>query len=1139
MKNILSLVFFVFFVFFGYSQCFDCGHSIGGHIEDYVVDIDKASDGIVLTINPNQGWGRSIYKYDFNCDLLWSNLFIPDNGPTDFMIFKDTTVDDNDNIYSLICNSRGGVTVGGFSIEMGSSLIKLNPNGVIEWVKKISDECYSKRKVHSWMGNIYVTGQLDEGINNNLGLIVPNGSRSQYFTAKFDTFGNLIKSQLYGTNSYDYFFDSQIDKDGNIYIIGQTQSSDISYYYTTGNPYLTKIDSNLNLVWSKDISSYLSFKFSPLTLYYNNSNDKLYLWSKYYKSTSDFSGCNVGSVIMEISKDTGVLENNIIVDNCGFLQPVGNGTGDVEQRSFMTHEGNNLYVLSSFRGELEVGNQIINSSQTIYNEYNSDLVLYKIDLSDFSAELILRSQGNNTYPGYRDLAGSIVALENSVYLTSSFTSNPITINGNSIVNNSGNNNRDILFYKHILDQTNSTNLISFKNTCYTETTEFLINGNFDSVLWNFDDPPSGLNNTSDLIEANHTFSNSGVYDVTLTVTCGTETEIITIEVVINESPIINQIANLYGCESTYGSQISSSFDTSSVETDLIGNRSNLSIQYFTENGIELPSPLPNPMSNSVLGQETITARIAYIDNPKCYTEISFDLIVKSIPESFQINDLYTCDDDSDGFAFFNLEDIQSNIVSNNTNMAVEFYFENGQLITNPFDAIENQLANEEIITVRATNTDTDCYNETTFKLIVNPLPTANTLNKLIGCDDNNDGISEYFDTSNIESQVLGNQTGLQVSYFDVNGNPLPSPLPNPYTNTIANEELITVRVTNQITTCYSETVVILKTASQPQINQPQTLYACDLGNGFANFNTTHIENEIIGNQNGLKITYFDAGNNQLPSPLPSTFQNTQPWSQIIYARVENELNSLCFSETSFNLIVNQLPLVSIDDSYFLCNLEPSLSVNVESNFDTYNWKYQDGTIISSSYQADLINAGNYTLTVGQNNNDIYCENSFDFKLIRSELPSIVNVEFKELSDDNYIKINASGDGDFEYSIDGINYQNNNLFNNVSGGIYIVSVKDKLGCGEDYEEVVIIDYPKYFTPNGDGVNDTWQIKGITDYPNAEIFIHDRYGKLLKQISAKDEGWDGTFRGQKLTATDYWFTVKLNDNNTFTGHFALKR
>ena len=680
------------------------------------------------------------------------------------------------------------------------------------------------------------------------------------------------------------------------------------------------------------------------------------------------------------------------------------------------------------------------------------------------------------------------------------------------------------------------------NDCSNFFKEFSVSNqaNAVSIQWDFGDPASGTNNTSTNLSPFHDFSADGTYTIIATVTAiDNSVEVLTEIIEVKEPPNVVGISDVYACEDEEGIGISSSFDVSGIHELILKGRSDIIVKYFDGTGAELPSPLPDFLTNTLPGKETIFVRVSHYDQPCCYSETSFDLIVNPLPDFTSISGLQVCDDNSNGFAFFNLEDVKTNTIGNSTNINVEFYHENGQLITNPLDAIENQVANEETITVRATNTNTNCYNEAMFKLIVNPLPITNPLNEIIGCDDNNDGISEYFDTSNIESQVLGNQTGMEVSYFDVNGNPLPSPLPNPYTNTISNEELITVRVTNPITTCFSETLITLKTASQPQINQPQTLYACDLGNGFANFDLTHIEAEIIGNQSGLKITYFDSGNNQLASPLSATFQNTQAWAQTIYVQVENELNDLCYSETSFNLIVNPLPMVSLEDSYFLCHLEPSLSVSVESNFDTYNWEYEDGTIISNTYLADLINAGNYTLTVGQNNNGIYCENTYDFELVRSNLPTITVVNYKELSDNNYIEIMASGDGDFEYSIDGINYQDNNLFNNVAGGVYNVSVRDKLGCGADFKEFVIVDYPKYFTPNGDGINDTWQIKGIRDYPNAEIFIYDRYGKLLKQIFSKDEGWDGSFRGDKLAATDYWFKVKLTDSKTFTGHFALKR
>ena len=424
-------------------------------------------------------------------------------------------------------------------------------------------------------------------------------------------------------------------------------------------------------------------------------------------------------------------------------------------------------------------------------------------------------------------------------------------------------------------------------------------------------------------------------------------------------------------------------------------------------------------------------------------------------------------------------------------------------------------------------------------MIVSPIPLANPLQELIGCDDNNDGISEYFDTLNIESIVLGNQTGMMVTYYDAFGNLLPSPLPNPYTNTINNQEIITVRVTNTSTECYTETPLILRTASQPQINKPLNKYACDEGDGFSNFDMSGIEAEIIGNQLGLSIMYFDTEGNQLPSALPNSFQNTQAWSQKVLIRVENEINSLCYSETDFDLIVNELPTVDIEDAYFLCDLEPSLTLNINNNFNNYHWEFEDGSLVSNTHEVNLINAGNYKLIISKFQNGIYCENSFDFELIRSTLPVITDVNHNGLSDNNFIEIITIGDGDFEYSIDGIHYQDNNYFDNVQGGTYTVYVRDKEGCGEDSEEITIVDYPKFFTPNNDGSNDYWQIKGINRFPNSKISIYDRYGKLLTELSSNDYGWDGKYNGMYMPTNDYWFSAILNDEINFSGHFTLKR
>lgn len=84
----------------------------------------------------------------------------------------------------------------------------------------------------------------------------------------------------------------------------------------------------------------------------------------------------------------------------------------------------------------------------------------------------------------------------------------------------------------------------------------------------------------------------------------------------------------------------------------------------------------------------------------------------------------------------------------------------------------------------------------------------------------------------------------------------------------------------------------------------------------------------------------------------------------------------------------------------------------------------------------------------------------------------------------------------------------------------------------------MDYPNFFTPNNDGFNDYWHIQGIKKFPNAIIYIYDRFGKLLKQLNPNDKGWDGYYNGIRMPSTDYWFTVDLQDGKFFKGHFAMR-
>lgn len=683
--------------------------------------------------------------------------------------------------------------------------------------------------------------------------------------------------------------------------------------------------------------------------------------------------------------------------------------------------------------------------------------------------------------------------------------------------------------------------MNYTNNCSDFLKEFSIDDEtkMASVVWDFGDPDSGTANTSTDLSPYHDFSVDGTYTITATVTAKDGTvEILTETIDIKEPPKAYGINNISACENTSNTGFSTSFDTSTINQQVLGGQIDKVITFIDGKGNKYNS-LPNPFTNTVKDRETITVRVSHKDNLCCYSETTFDLIVNPLPDTTMVKDLKICDNTNNGYSTFNLNQVKLDILGIQTNLQIEFYHENGQLIANSeLASVTNSIKNLEVITVKATNLDTDCFSTTTFKLIVSSLPVANTLNNLTGCDDNNDGISEYFDTSNIESTVLGNQTGMQVSYFDSNGNQLPSPLPNPYTNLVPNQETIIVRVTNSVTNCYSETSLNLTTSSKPQINQPQNLYACDEGNGFSHFDTSTIKNQIIGNQIGLIISYSDENGNNLLNPSSPNYQNTTAWSQTINVKVESQLNPLCYSETSFKLIVNALPQINLESNYYLCDLEPSLSIATDPDFDTWEWKYKDNTIISNSLEVNLIEAGQYTLRVSKTSNGISCENLFSFNLIRSHLPKIQQVNHGELGN-NFIEIIASGDGNFEYSIDGINYQNSNYFTNIEGGNYTVSARDKEGCGEDSSEVTIVDFPKYFTPNNDGFNDFWQVKGINKFPNSKIFIFDRYGKFLKQLTANSVGWDGLYNGKEINPDDYWFKIDFGSGKSISGHFTLKR
>jgi gliding motility-associated-like protein len=146
------------------------------------------------------------------------------------------------------------------------------------------------------------------------------------------------------------------------------------------------------------------------------------------------------------------------------------------------------------------------------------------------------------------------------------------------------------------------------------------------------------------------------------------------------------------------------------------------------------------------------------------------------------------------------------------------------------------------------------------------------------------------------------------------------------------------------------------------------------------------------------------------------------------------------------------------------------------------------------------------------------------------------------SDNQIITVLASGVGNYLYQLDYGPQQQSNTFENVQSGAHTITVYDANGCADPITEndVLIVNYPHFFTPNGDGRNDQWNISGLN--PDAQIRIFDRFGRLLKQLSPNGAGWDGTFQGKEMPSSDYWFKIIYTDKSSsrqFNSHFTLKR
>lgn len=323
-------------------------------------------------------------------------------------------------------------------------------------------------------------------------------------------------------------------------------------------------------------------------------------------------------------------------------------------------------------------------------------------------------------------------------------------------------------------------------------------------------------------------------------------------------------------------------------------------------------------------------------------------------------------------------------------------------------------------------------------------------------------------------------------------------------------------------------------------NQPEDMLICAEPGTLMNyeFHLTDQNEQILGPLFSAMytITYHltqedaDNGTNQLPEYYTNTSNG-----QTIYVRlIHNEIN-ICHSTTSFRLFIGNYQEPQITTTGTVCD-GIDLALTAGTGYSSYLWS--TGETTRTIY---VDGPGVYSVIVEKAYGTEVCDGFNEIEIEASEKPEIVKVETTDWTqDDNTITVYIQGSGSYEYSIDGgMNYQESNVFENLETGIYNVLVRDIYGCGEDSKEVVLMYYPKFFTPNGDGVNEKWYIKHAFVEPHFKVTIYDRYGKFITALNATSDGWDGTLQGANLPSTDYWFVVTREDGREMRGHFSMIR
>jgi gliding motility-associated-like protein len=651
---------------------------------------------------------------------------------------------------------------------------------------------------------------------------------------------------------------------------------------------------------------------------------------------------------------------------------------------------------------------------------------------------------------------------------------------------------------------------------------------------------------------------------------------LTIRVLPNPTPSLDP-DDLELCDDLNPGDMQEEFDLTENQAYIINSEPGVTASYYET--IEDAQLGLNAIVDPAAYTNTSTPQTIYVrvtnDLTDCYTLVSFDIIVNPLPDVVGVTDFILCELNTDGIDEFDLTMKDAEVLNGQDPalFTVSYHATQGDAdaLSNPLVSPYTNLTSPQPIFVAITNNDTGCSISTPrFNIEVQEAAEANSdmdpIEEVI-CDDQMDDDGDLSNNSNqfdltpvtdaldldpdsVQAQVLDGQdpSNYIVSYYgtEMDAELGVNPLPFLYEN-VTNPQVIYVRVDNDTPEAGLLNLDLGTLATGLDFNSDGVIDTIDTdGDGvfdLIDVNGDNVSDGFDTDGDGL-IEVIDLDGDGLADFVDLDNDGT----------IDNSIDSsICYAVSPLTLRVDPLPVFGLDESYILCvdtnGTEvldvPLLDTGLSTPEYEFEW-FLEGTPIAGATQGSYVpqQGGQYTVVVTDSASR--CQSQASTTVIESAPPEILDVDvttdaFSEL---HMIEVTVTGPGDYEYSLDGGAWQTDNIFMDVSAGEHQVRVRDRIGCGFSDASVTVMDYPKFFTPNGDGYNDTWNIKGISNQPSAKIYIFDRYGKLLKQISPTSEGWNGTYNGSPMPTSDYWFVVEYNEPNTgepkeFKAHFTLKR